>query len=45
MTNNKWFDKLTILSQVEGQYPNLLAICMLTDNLGILIETITILFK
>jgi hypothetical protein len=21
-TNNKWFDKLTTLSQVEGQYPN-----------------------
>jgi hypothetical protein len=21
MTNNKWFDKLTTLSQVEGQYP------------------------
>jgi hypothetical protein len=20
--NNKWFDKLTTLSQVEGQYPN-----------------------
>jgi len=22
MTNYKWFDKLTTLSQVEGQYPN-----------------------
>jgi hypothetical protein len=22
MTNHKWFDKLTTLSQVEGQYPN-----------------------
>jgi hypothetical protein len=22
ITNNKWFDKLTTLSPVEGQYPN-----------------------
>jgi hypothetical protein len=22
MTKNKWFDKLTTLSRVEGQYPN-----------------------
>jgi hypothetical protein len=22
MTNYNWFDKLTILSPVEGQYPN-----------------------